>query len=145
MENSKYGKYFKKEPIWDGEFAPCISLKRSGGWEGLDFKLTWKCITEPHHLETDPHAHDFDQVLCFLGGNPLNVKDFQAEVEFSLGEEQEKHIIDSTTLVFIPKGMIHCPLYFRKVAKPVVFMNIALTAEYSRSIGPPPPPMIKKY
>lgn len=145
MAETKYGKLIKKEPIIDAEFAPAIALIGGDTFEGLNCSVIWKYFTAPHMMEEEPHAHDFDQLICFFGSNPLNIKEFDAEIEMSLGEEGEKHIITSTTIVHLPKGLIHCPLYFKKVVKPFIFMNIALTPRYGRSVGSPPPPMIKRY
>jgi hypothetical protein len=145
MAETRYGKYFKKEPIGDAEFAPAVFFRGADFWDGLNCSITRKCISGTLLMEGHPHAHDFDQVLCFLGADPFHVDDFQAEVEFSLGEEGEKHIIDASTIVYVPKGLIHCPLYFKKVDKPIIFMNIALVSSYGRSSGPPPPPMVKRY
>ena len=64
---------------------------------------------------------------------------FDAEVEISLGEESEKHVITEPTVLHIPKDVIHCPLNFKVVNKPVIFMNVALTPQYERESGPPPP------
>jgi hypothetical protein len=60
----------------------------------------------------------------------------------SLGEEGEKHIITEPTVLHLPKGTIHCPLNFKVVNKPVIFMNVALTPQYGNGPhgAPPPPP-----
>ncbi len=55
-----------------------------------------------------------------------------------MGEEGEKHIITEPTILHIPKDTIHCPLNFKVVNKPVIFMNVALTPQYV--MGPPPKP-----
>ena len=78
----------------------------------------------------EPHAHDFDQFLHFYGADSQNIKDFDAEVEISLGEEGEKHIITEPTVLHIPKDTIHCPINFKVVKKPLIFMNVALTPYY---------------
>ena len=54
--------------------------------------------------------------------------DFDAEIELYL--EGEKHIIEKTTIVYIPGGMMHCPLYINRVGKPFLFNNMYFTAEY---------------
>ncbi len=145
MVEKKYGKYIKKDAIEDAEFAPSIHFKGADSWKGLECSVNLKCFTQPHDLETHPHAHDYDQLLFFMGSNPLNIKEFHAEVKIFLGEEQEEQTINSTSIVYIPKGLIHCPLYFKKVEKPVVFINIALTGNTRRSLGEPPPTMEKRY
>jgi hypothetical protein len=78
----------------------------------------------------EPHKHDFDQFLCFLGGNPLDVGDFGAEAELWLGEEKGKHIINTTSIVHVPKGLIHGPLIFTRVDKPIVFLDIFPAPKY---------------
>ena len=90
-------------------------------------------------MVNEPHAHDFDQFLHFYGADPLKITDFDAEVEISLGEEGEKHIITEPTVLHIPRDTIHCPLNFKVVNNPVIFMNVALTPQYERESGPPPP------
>ena len=43
-----------------------------------------------------------------------------------MGKELEKHTITSTTVVYIPKGVLHCPLNFRVINKPVLFHALYL-------------------
>ncbi len=94
--------------------------------------MFWDYITEPYLMIKEPHSHDFDQFLCFLGFDPMNIRDFRAEIEFSFGVENEKHIIDSATTIHIPKGLVHGPLNFKRVDKPVMFIEAMLTSKYLR-------------
>jgi hypothetical protein len=144
-DSTKYGKLLKKEPFGIAEFAPNIRLPGGEIWGGLPIHMSMKCFTEPYIIEEETHAHDYDIVLGFIGSNPLYFKEFDAEIELFLGEEHEKHIIDCTTFVHIPKGMLHCPLNFKRVSKPFIFLNISLTADIKRTVGPPPKKMIPKY
>lgn len=132
MAETKYGKYFIEKPIVQGKFAPRFIIYSSKYFGEKPFSLLWNCITEPYMMAEEPHSHDFDQFLHFYGANAMDITDFDAEVEFSIGEEGEKHIITETTVVHIPKGTIHCPLEFKVVNKPVIFMNVALTPQYMR-------------
>ncbi len=43
-----------------------------------------------------------------------------------MGKELEKHTISSATVVFIPKGVLHCPLNFRSIRNPVLFHALYL-------------------
>ncbi len=79
-------------------------------------------------MVAEPHAHDFDQFLHFYGGNSLDITQFDAEVEITL--EGETYTITEPTVLHIPKNTIHCPLNFKIVRKPVIFMNVALTPQY---------------
>ena len=134
MAETKYGKYFVQEPMLEGMFAPRIRFASGEYFGELNLSLQMNCITEPWLIEEEPHTHDFDQLLFFYGSNPMDLGDFGAEVELSLGEEGEKHIINKMTVVHIPKGLLHCPLYFKKVDRPVMFMNVALTPEYKKTV-----------
>jgi hypothetical protein len=93
-------------------------------------------ITKPFTMRPDSHKHDFDHMLCFFGGDPKNIRDFPAEIEFCLGEEQEKHIIDCNTIVSVPRGLLHCPLIFKRVDQPIIFLEIALTHYISENRPP---------
>ena len=77
---------------------------------------------------TKPHVHDFDEYLLFMSFNPDDTENLGGEVE--LWMEEEKHIFTKTTLVFIPRGLYHCPLYIRKVDRPFGFIAIANTSKY---------------
>lgn len=61
----------------------------------------------------------------------MDFSDFGAEVELVMGEEGEKHIINTTTWVFIPKGVLHCPLDFKRVDKPLMFGHIMFAPTYN--------------
>jgi hypothetical protein len=135
MADGKYGKYFIKSPVEPGKFCTRLVFF-SRNYEAVgekDYSVLWNCITEPFFMVSDPHSHDFDQFLHFYGANPLDITDFDAEVEMSLGEEGEKHIITEPTVLHIPKDTIHCPLNFKVVNKPIIFMNVAMTPEYMKS------------
>lgn len=82
----------------------------------------------------DPHKHDFHQFLCFLGGDPNHMEDYGAEVEISLGEEGEKYFINTPTILHITPGLIHCPLVYKKVDKPVYQLDIYLAPKYEREL-----------
>ena len=67
---------------------------------------------------TEAHAHDFDEIIGFFGTNPDDLDDLCGEVEFWLGEE--KHLLTRSCVVFVPKGLKHCPMIFRRVDRPIL-------------------------
>lgn len=135
MTGTKYGKHvlrsaFKTHHQLEG-------LSANGDELNADCILTHHVIYKPELMLKEPHAHDFHQLLCFLGTNPMKVRDFGgATVEIYLGEEQEKHVIDSTSIVSIPPGLWHGPLNFREVPTPVIFLEIMLTHSYHKKDMP---------
>ncbi len=132
MAESKYGKYVIKDAIVEGQFAPRIILEGDKHIGGANYTMVYNCITEPFLMIEHAHSHDYDQLLCFIGGNPLDFGDLGAEAEIYLGEEGEKHVINSTSIVHIPKGLIHCPLRFTRVEQPFVFIDVCLSPKYVR-------------
>lgn len=136
MTESKYGKYFTTEVVRDGELAPFLPRFKFNSQKNFgygDFGLRCAYVTEPFDLPEGPHAHDFEQYLCFIG-SAENMREFDAEVEVYLGEEGEKHLITETTVLHIPSGMIHCPIRFTKINKPISFINAVLTNRYAQNI-----------
>jgi len=132
MTANKYDKYFVKEPLGTrGGFFPVVIANGAKDYEGAEFSFRIHYITEPGVLAKDPHAHDFEQFYFFVGADFANIKDFQAVVEFFLGEEVEKHIIDVPTTVHVPIGMVHGPVNFVKVERPILFIDILLSAQYT--------------
>ena len=140
MAETKYGKYIIREPVEKMRFAPGIHVCAEGDCAGSKFpsfpsEITLMTVTEPLEMNPQPHAHDYDQFLCFFGANSMNFIEFDAEIEVYLGEEGEKNIVDSTSIVYIPKGLLHCPIIFKRVTKPLIFGHICFAPEYTRSIG----------
>jgi hypothetical protein len=134
MVDGKYDEFFIKSPIVQGRFGPRLVFF-SRNYEAVgekNYSVLWNYIAEPFLMVDNPHSHDFDQFLHFYGANPVDITDFDAEVEMSLGEEGEKHIITEPTVLHIPRDTVHCPLNFKVVKKPIIFMNVALTPEYMK-------------
>jgi mannose-6-phosphate isomerase-like protein (cupin superfamily) len=146
MVETDYDKYIMREPLAVGRYSPilhvCGEKHRFGSGEcpGSKFsdfpaEQTLMYITEPFLMNTPTHAHDYDQLLYILGGNPANFYDFDAEIEITLGEKSKIYLVNETSIVFIPKGMMHCPINFKRVDKPFIFGHLCFAPTYTRSSG----------
>ena len=52
-----------------------------------------------------------------------------------MGDEGEKEIVTSPTIIYVPKGLMHCPVDFRRIDKPIIWMNVALVkGEYLQTL-----------
>jgi hypothetical protein len=78
-----------------------------------------------------PHVHDFDQVMLFLGSDMNDMSDLWGEVEFCIGEEMETHMITCSTAIAIPKGMPHMPATINRMDKRIIVAEISIAKEYS--------------
>jgi hypothetical protein len=135
MTESKYGNCIKTAGIIR-EIPDYIgkSILSHKGELDADCCMGYHCVNRPISFD-DPHTHDFTEMLCFIGGNPLDITDLGAEIEFTIGGE--KHLINTTAVVSIPPNVEHCPLVFKKVEKPIVFLEISLTRNFSeKKTGP---------
>jgi hypothetical protein len=133
MPKSQYDKYILREPLGQ--------LKKDGkvvfeGFMGSPtqlntrLQLLYSIVTKAHVNEAAPHVHEFPIVMSFIGSDAKNIKDFDAEIEFYIGGE--KQVITTTAMVSIPAGTPHCPLIFKRVGKPLVFLECMLTDKYVR-------------
>ena len=140
MAKTKYGKYIMKATrgnisnLKTSAMTPVV-LEGLKDWGGIQHRMKWTFISQPVLMVDEPHSHDFDEFLCFLGCDPTNGLDFGAEIELSLGREREKQIISAATVVCVPQGLIHCPLHFKKITKPILFCHIYTAPEYLRKLG----------
>jgi hypothetical protein len=133
MADTKYGKYLTKNCIREGKGGGTImSTRHLDSFGEGHFSIDCGYIKSPHLMIPEPHRHEFAQYICFFSANPNVATDFDAEIEMSLGEEQEKQIITAPTVAYVPAGLPHGPLNFTKVNKPILFVDIAMIANYSR-------------
>jgi quercetin dioxygenase-like cupin family protein len=73
------------------------------------------------------HTHPFEEVLAFFGQDIQNPRDLGAQIELIL--DGQKHLIDKTSLVFIPAGMPH-KVAFTRLDKPVFHFSIGASEEF---------------
>jgi hypothetical protein len=88
----------------------------------------------PEAVKTEiAHTHDFDEVLGFIGTVRNDPFDLGGEIEFWLGDEQ--YIFSKSCLIFVPRGLKHLPLIFRRVDSPIFFFTEGNGTTYTRSSG----------
>ena len=88
-------------------------------------------VRKPYMFHEPTHKHHFTEFFFFFGSNPMDLNEFDADVEFSFGPERERHVITSPTIVTVPPGVYHCPLNYARVGKPFYCLEAFLTSEYS--------------
>lgn len=132
MPKKSTDKYFytRKDGIIGPVLHPEIkeqTIKVDKGKLG-EFGISWEPITHPFEMIGYSHHHPYAQILAFTSNNLKDLFDFDAEIELYL--DHEKHIINESTVVYIPGGMSHCPLRILRVGKPFLFNNMYFVAEY---------------
>jgi len=138
MAEKKYGKYLVKKPAREvkvtvpgeikGREYPTMTYMSNDLVPGCNVYLELGWIwampdPNPHILE---HTHDYDEVVLHIGSDLNNPEDLGAELEFVVGGEPL--IIDKTSALFVPKGVKHGPLTWKRVDRPHIQMAITLGA-----------------
>jgi len=132
MAEAKYAQHVFRHPVEPSKYAE-QRIQFTGERDfNSDFSVIMLSVTEPMLMEEFPHSHDFDMYLTFVGFNPDGFKDLGAEIEIYLGEEQEKYVITTPTSVYIPKGMVHCPLKFVRIDRPILMLHATLAPKYKK-------------
>lgn len=140
-DTTKYGKYIisrLKENIVEAPWSPPVSKVekgRGGRLLFLDdevvkgaFYLECAWLVPPHMytkeqqdrrkgISVKAHTHEYDEVLAFFGTNPADFYDLGGEVELYLGDEP--HTITRSSIIFVPAGLQHCPLTFKRIDTPI--------------------------
>jgi hypothetical protein len=127
----EFGRHILKAPVGPAQQGPPLSTMRFFfAPYGANATCILVPVLQPRLMEDKPHKHDFHQFLCLLGSNPLNIGDFDAEIEVWLGEEGEKHTITSPTILHYPPGLVHNPINYKRVGKPVFHLDIFFANDY---------------
>jgi hypothetical protein len=99
---------------------------------GAKINMGFQIFTKPYKLEMESHHHDHDEYLFFLGSTfPDLVGSFDAEIEYFLGNEYERHIITKACVLYIPAGLEHNPCDIRRVGKPMFFSALSLSPYFN--------------
>src|SRR3972149_2959666 len=111
------GREFPTMTYMSNDLVPVCNVYLELGW-------IWDMPDpNPHILE---HTHDYDEVVLHIGSDLNNPEDLGAEIEFVVGGEPL--IIDKTSALFVPKGVKHGPLTWKRVDRPHIQMAIMLGA-----------------
>ncbi len=87
------------------------------------FSVMWMGESATKIMGHGPHTHPVPEVLVALGADPNNPKDLGATFEMSMGSEMEKHIVDKSTLIYVPADTVHCPFTIIKCTRPFIFIQ----------------------
>lgn len=129
-------KYLVSKPAYEvvppfevaGRIGPAMTLMSNNLIPGSNMYVEAGWIVDmpdpnPHILE---HTHNYDEIVLHIGIDPRNPEDLGAEIEFSLNGTPLT--IAKTSAVFVPKGMKHGPLTWKRVDRPHLEMTIMVGA-----------------
>jgi hypothetical protein len=122
----------KENSITDVVAGPQAYFRGDSDLPGAKINMGWQMFTKPYRLELESHHHDTDEYLFFLGATlPDLVGSFDAEIEYFMGKEYERHIITKATVLYIPAGMEHNPCDIKRIGKPMMFSALELSPYFN--------------
>lgn len=83
-------------------------------------------------IAPEGHSHDFEEVIALIGADHEKPRSLGGDISIKLGDETHK--LTQSSLVFIPKGMNHCPLTFSNIEKPVLCFTAGTASMYSAAM-----------
>ena len=143
MTGNKYEKYVVRQAMRPESFLdpmvadlmtmpPLIFLNRDNpvqvSNQFLDVVWIWNEGAAAINPDRPPHSHEFDEIFIFLGINREIPNDLGGEVEFLLGEgeDTEKYLLNTSTCIFVPRGLVYLPMIFKKVKQPFLLVTVGV-------------------
>jgi len=118
--------------LWiDGETMEGAPFQMNTAWyysANHEYMDKW-AAEDPAGVTGKPHVHSVPELLCFYGSDPQNPYDLGGEVEIWI--EGEKHILTKSSLIFIPAGVTHLPLYVNKLDRPIFHFSMLMNSTYT--------------
>jgi hypothetical protein len=129
MDKSKYDKYVvyvPKKAAPDAPF-PSLTLMCNELVPGSNVEVLLNWISKIPEMKFDKpmsHAHDYDEIILNIGTDPNNPEDLGGEVVGFLGDE--KHTLNKTSAVFVPRNVEHGVVGFNRFDRPYIQMALKL-------------------
>jgi hypothetical protein len=113
----QYEKYAKRILWMDKDVVP----------GAFNMNTAWYLKAGPT-LDDKPHTHAHDEIIGFFSADSTKPNDLGGIVEIYL--EDELQVISKSAMIFVPAGMVHCPLYLRRVDRPIFHFTVVTTGTY---------------
>ena len=103
---------------------PKVYLRGQTYMEDAQYHIGWQVFTGANDME-EPHFHQGkDEYLFFMGSDPMDPSDFDAEVDILIGDDpdhMESYHINRPCVIRFPANVWHCPIKFRSMKRPILF------------------------
>ena len=134
MAGRTYDHLFNREIIHETTYPPFKNMiMHTMDEKDINFQIRFTHISVPFDGLEPAHAHDFDQIMLWVPCTE-DLTAFDGETQLNLGGEEEPYIINRTTALFVPAGLLHCPIRHTRVGTPFFFVNIPLVHDYSLKV-----------
>jgi mannose-6-phosphate isomerase-like protein (cupin superfamily) len=143
---SRYGRYMITEPASHAPSNPAlrrpppppqqtaktthlVSLDSdvSPGGFYVDFVWIW---SGDMTMAPEPHAHDFDEMIGIVGYPEDRRRPRVVGGDVSIALAGQRYPIKQSSLVYVPGGVLHCPIEFKDIRTPVLCFTIGNTPKW---------------
>jgi hypothetical protein len=101
--------------------------------ENFEVNFTWGHYSRcgKWHRSGEAQTHPEEEAIFFVGLNPDDPFDFEAEIEQALGPDGERYVIGSPSVYCIPPNLQHLPVVVRWVDKPYGLVVVGLARDHA--------------
>ena len=92
------------------------------------YNMMFSWYLKPPSKSLEAHAHDYPEIIIFLGSNPEDPYNLGGEIEFWM--EDEKYNLTRSCFIWVPKGMQHCPMVIKRVDRPIIHLGSSVRPDY---------------
>ena len=138
MVKTKYGHLIKGFSFKDnGPGLTRQGTELNGEFLGYDVNVQYGAYWAAGKMGKEPfqaEVHPFDQVMIFMGLDTYDMGYLGAEIELTMGEEKETHMVTTATAVAVPKGTPHMPATIGRMDDRFIYMTVSLAPELTAKV-----------
>jgi hypothetical protein len=105
--------------LMSGELVPGSNTYIELGW-------VWDMPDPNPHIHEHTHREGCSEIVLHIGSDPNNPEDLGAEIEFVV--DGQPLVFNTTSGIFIPSGVKHGPVTWKKLTRPHLQMAMVLGA-----------------
>ena len=137
MANGDGEKYLARKPRYEvsagkiaGRQYPTMTLMSNDQVPGVNTYIeagwVWDMPDPNPHILEHGHGEGCREIVLHIGSDPENPEDLGAEIEFVVGGQ--KLVFDTTSGVYVPEGVKHGPVTWKRLTRPHLQIAIVLGA-----------------
>ena len=110
---------FAQRVAWiDGEVCP----------GAFQMNTAWYYAVPEKDPVFEEHAHDSDELIGFIGSDPEDPYNLNAEIVVSINGED--HLLTKSSIIFVPAGLPHARISIKRVDRPVFHFSVVTSRSY---------------
>jgi hypothetical protein len=134
MSGSGYEKYLVRKPVYErcggikNRQSPAMTYMSSAQVPVANCYLEYSWIygiPEPNPPVSE-HTHNTEEIILYIGGDPKTPEDLGGEIEMFVGGQPLT--FSTAVALFVPRGLRHGPVIWKKFNKPHIEMTLILGA-----------------